>query len=234
MINVIIETAGLKLSIIFFNSVLSTKNGKFMTIDIKNMNLNMNLKDFQFMKFNINIIPQEVINHYNLQDKVTADGWLYCEIQKAIYCLKVAGKLANIKLQMVLAKNGYKPYPFTQKLYIHATWDITISLVVDGFGIKYTIKANVDHLIACLTKSYLITTDWTRTSYIGIILKCDYNIIHRNQPVYSPIPGYVREILIEFNHHSTEPNNTFLCHHIRHQYMIKKSNIQILSTFTVK
>ena len=51
------------------------------------------------MQFNINLVPQEVIDHYNLQNKVTEDGWVYCEIRKAIYGLKESGKLANIKLQ---------------------------------------------------------------------------------------------------------------------------------------
>ena len=44
------------------------------------------------------MIPEEVIDHYNFTEKLTADGWLYCEIQKAIYGLKEAGKLANIKI----------------------------------------------------------------------------------------------------------------------------------------
>ena len=57
------------------------------------------------MKFNINMVPQEVIYHYNLADKVTANGWLYCEIRKAIYGLKEAGKLANIELQSIFYHN---------------------------------------------------------------------------------------------------------------------------------
>ena len=98
------------------------------------------------------MIVQKVVDHYNLQDKVTADCWMYCEIRSVIYGLNEAGKLDTIKLQTVLTKDSYKPYPFTQGLYTHAIQDITFWLGVDGFGVKYTNKADVDHLITCLTK----------------------------------------------------------------------------------
>ena len=68
------------------------------------------------MRFNINMIPQEVIHHYGLQNKATKNGWVYCEIRKVIYGLKESGKLANIKLQVVLATEGYKPCRFTHGL----------------------------------------------------------------------------------------------------------------------
>ena len=73
------------------------------------MYLNTPLQEYHYMKFNINIIPQEVIDHNNLQDKVTEEGWVYCEIHKTIYGLIESGKLANIELQAVLATEGYKP-----------------------------------------------------------------------------------------------------------------------------
>ena len=74
------------------------------------------------MEININMIPQEMIDHYNLHDKVTADSLLFCEIRKAIYGLKEAGKLAKIELQTVLlAIEDYKLCAFTQDLYTHST-----------------------------------------------------------------------------------------------------------------
>ena len=102
-------TAELETTKIVFNSILSTLDAKFMTIYISNMYLNMTLQEYQYMQFNINMIPQEVIDHYNLQNKVTEDRWVYCEICKTIYGLKESGKLVNIKLQAVLATEGYKP-----------------------------------------------------------------------------------------------------------------------------
>ena len=98
------------------------------------------------------MIPQEVIDHYNLQNKVTEEGWVYCESRKAIYGLKELGKLANIKLQAVLAIKGYKPCRFTLGLYKHKTENIAFSLVVDNFGVKYINKQDVDHLLIILQK----------------------------------------------------------------------------------
>ena len=92
-----------------------------MTINISNMYLNTPLQEYQYMKFNINMIPQEVINLYKIQNKVTSNGWVYCEIRKAIYGLKESGKLANIELKAVLATEGYKGCRFTPGLYKHET-----------------------------------------------------------------------------------------------------------------
>ena len=65
----ILETAKM-----VFNSVVSTPDVKFMTIDISNMYLNTSLQEYQYMQFNINMIHQEVIDLYKLQNKVTSDG----------------------------------------------------------------------------------------------------------------------------------------------------------------
>ena len=96
--NVSTKTAGLETAKILFNSTISTPGAKFMTIDISNMYLNTPLKDFQYMRFKIDLIPEEVIEEYNLRNKVDKDGWPYCEIRKIIYGLKESDKLANIQL----------------------------------------------------------------------------------------------------------------------------------------
>ena len=102
------ETTVLETAKMVFNNVVSTPDAKIMTINISNMHLNTPLQEYQYMTFNIKMIPQEVIDHYNLQNKVTADTLVYCEIHKAIYGLNESGKLANIELQAVLATEGYK------------------------------------------------------------------------------------------------------------------------------
>ena len=119
------KTAGLETAKMVLNNVVSTPDAKFMTINISNMYLNTPLKDYQYMQFNIKIIPQEVIDHYGLQNRATKDGWVYYEIRKAIYGLKESGKLANIELQAVLAIEGYRPCCFTHGLYKHGTKDIS-------------------------------------------------------------------------------------------------------------
>ena len=71
------KTVGLETAKILFNGIISTPGAKCTTMDIIYMYLNMSLKDFQYMRFHIDIIPDEVINEYNLRDKVDNGGWLY-------------------------------------------------------------------------------------------------------------------------------------------------------------
>ena len=66
-------------------------------------------------------IPQEVIDEYNLEAKVTPYGFVYIEIQCAMYGLKQSGKLANKELKTVLGKAGYHPSQFTPGLYTHSS-----------------------------------------------------------------------------------------------------------------
>ena len=59
------------------------------------MYLNTKLPQPQYMRFHISVIPEEVITHYKLREKMDANGWVYVRIKNAIYGLKEAGKLAN-------------------------------------------------------------------------------------------------------------------------------------------
>ena len=49
------------------------------------------------MKLRLNIIPEEILSQYNLQD-VSVDGWVYCEIKKGMYGLPHTGKITNDRL----------------------------------------------------------------------------------------------------------------------------------------
>ena len=67
-----------------------------------------------------------------------------------LYGLPRAGKLANDQLVAALAPYGYHPVAITPGLLRHDTRDIVFSLVVDDFGVRYTLKADADHLISTL------------------------------------------------------------------------------------
>ena len=51
-------------------------------------------------------------------------------------------------------KRGHYPCAFTQGLYKHQSRPITVSLVVDDFGVKYLWKEDVDHLEQTIKNSY--------------------------------------------------------------------------------
>ena len=61
---------------IFINSVLYIKNAKFMVIYLSNFYIQNNLEEYQFIRFHISMIPQEIIDKYNLKSIVEEDGWM--------------------------------------------------------------------------------------------------------------------------------------------------------------
>jgi len=140
------ESASLETAKILLNSVLSTKNAKFMSIDISNFYIQNDLEDYQWIRFHIDMIPQEIIDEYNLMD-VVEDGWCYAEIRKALYGLKEATYLSNVKLKQILAAEGYVPSKFTPGLFTHKTRDIAFALCTDDFGCRYVNKEDAEHLI---------------------------------------------------------------------------------------
>lgn len=116
-----------------------------MSIDISDFYIQMDLNNYQYLCFHISIIPQEIIDEYN-PSTIMEDRWCYAEIRKAMYGLKEAGYLYNVKLKQILAKEGYVPSKFTSGLFTHNTRDISFSLVVDDFRVKYTNKADTKYL----------------------------------------------------------------------------------------
>ena len=123
------ETASIETAKKLIHSVLSTKNAKFMTMDISNFYIQTDLEHYQYIRFPINMIPQDIIDEYDLTKIVTNDGWCFAEIRKAMYGLRESGYLANQELKRILALDGYIPSKFTPGLFTHNTRDIAFSLV---------------------------------------------------------------------------------------------------------
>ena len=100
-------TADLTLAKIHFNSVISTHDAQFMTVDVKNFYLNTPMIRYEYVKIKIENIPDEIVVEYNLHEKVTGDGYIYIEIQKGMYGLPQAGILAQELLEKRLNEHGY-------------------------------------------------------------------------------------------------------------------------------
>ena len=78
-----------------FNSVVSTLGSRCLLDNIKHFYLNNILPDPEFMRIPLKIIPQEIIDSYNLTALVDDQGWIYMHIDKGMYGLKQAGIIAN-------------------------------------------------------------------------------------------------------------------------------------------
>ena len=93
------------------------------------------------------------------------------EIQRGLYGLPQSGILANKILRERLKPHGYYKLPHTPGLWKHVTLPVQFTMVVDNFGVKYTGKENIQHLINALKETYEISEDWDGTLYCRISLQ---------------------------------------------------------------
>ena len=140
--------------------------------------------------------PEDVIEHYQLKDKVDAKGFVYVKCVKGIYGLPHAGIIAQRLLEERLGKHGYYQSKTTPGFWKHKWRPISFSLIVDDFGVKYVGEEHVQHLLKILRKDYVVSTDWEGTKYSGINLDWDYE----NHKVHLSMPGYCKEALVRFGH----------------------------------
>ena len=87
------------------------------------------------------------------------------EIQKGKYGITQAGKIANYKLKLHMAKFGYEPASVTPGLWRHQTRPLQFSLVVDDFGIKCERQEEITHLLDALKMIHKISEDCDRKLY---------------------------------------------------------------------
>jgi hypothetical protein len=147
------------------------------------------------MRLSLALLPQEIINQYQLKE-IAHNGLVHLRIERGMYGLPQAGRLAHDQLVRLLQPHGYTPCKRTPGLWKHSTRPILFSLVVDDFGIKYVGREHADHLLQCLSKHYKVSTDWEGKRYCGITL--DWNYPH--EWVELSMPGYVKEALHCFQH----------------------------------
>ena len=189
-------TADMLVAKLLFNSVVSTKGAKFMTIDISNFYLMTPLKRPEFIRMKMSDIPEEIIAEYKLNDIVTADGSIYIQANRGMYGLPQSGLLANELLEKRLNKRGYHQSKLVPGLWKHTWRPVQFTLVVDDFGVKYVGKEHAMHLKQTLEENYTVTTEWDGRRYIGITLDWDY----KRRQVHLSMPGYVAKALKQFNH----------------------------------
>ncbi|KAL7476915.1 hypothetical protein ACHAW6_002745 [Cyclotella cf. meneghiniana] len=106
---------------LLFNSVVSTRGVKFMTMDISNFYLMTLLPRPEYLHLKLNDIPTEIIEEYHLQDIAEPDGTIYVLVCLGMYGLPQAGLLANELLEKRLNAHGYCQSPLVPGLWSH-TW----------------------------------------------------------------------------------------------------------------
>jgi len=187
-------TADLLTVKLLLNSVISTRGGKFMTLDISNFYLNTPLKRKEYVRMKLSDFPENVIKHYNLREMATPDGFVYVAIKRGMYGLPQSGILAQELLEKRLNAHGYRQSKFTPGLWTHDWRPICFTLVVDDFGVKYVGKEHADHLVAVIKKHYEVTEDWDGKRYLGLTFDWDYE----SRCVHLSMPGYIPDALKRF------------------------------------
>ena len=104
--------------------------------------------------------------------------------------------LANIKLTKHLAKHGYHPTKHTPGLWTHESAPMKFTLTVDDFFIKYSSKADAEHLLTALKERDTISEDWEANIYCGVTLEWDYV----KRTCILSMPHYVEGALKSFQH----------------------------------
>jgi hypothetical protein len=92
--NVTTQTADIKTAKCLFSSVVSTPNGRFMTLDLKDFYLCSDLPDYEYVRIPTHMLPSAIVELYQLESKIY-NGYVYAEVRMGMYGLPQAGKLAN-------------------------------------------------------------------------------------------------------------------------------------------
>ena len=158
---------------ILINSILSTPDALFMTIDLKDFYLETLMDRYEYVCIPLTMIPDEIMKLYKLDDFVHK-GAMHVEVHKGMYGLPQAGRIAYDQLKEVLAPHGYEPFPNTPGLWFHKHSSLVFSLVINDFDIKYMKKADAEQLLTTLQKLYRSSAKWDGNHYCRLTLNWDY------------------------------------------------------------
>jgi hypothetical protein len=192
------KTADLTAVKTLLNSVISTPEAKFVTVNLKDFYLEtpMEPKDCACMRIPVSAIPEEIMLDHNLA-KLVHNNHVCVKIRKGMHGLTQAGRLANARLIKFLAPHGHAPVPITPGLWTHSTQPLAFTLVVDNFGMKHIDKAEADHLLETSRLLCKASVDWDAKQRCGLNLVFDWCI---NRTCDISVPGHIERALQRFQH----------------------------------
>ena len=109
---------GLVESKLIINSTISdaNKNARFMSVDLKDHFLASPMRNPDFMKIHISKFPQDIIEQYNLREKMDSKEFVYIKIKKGMYGLKQASIFKCCLLKCVCPWGQKNTRPETMNL----------------------------------------------------------------------------------------------------------------------
>jgi hypothetical protein len=136
----IAETADIPTVKLLLNATVSDAQANWLTTDISDFYLGTPMERPEYMRVPTKYIPTATMIKHKLAALVH-NGAVIMQLNKGIYGLKQAGRLAQQRLISHLAEHGYTPSEHSTCLFKHATNGNVFTLVVDDFGLKYNTKA---------------------------------------------------------------------------------------------
>ena len=97
------------------------------------------------MRIPLEIIPQEIIDVYNLATLVDNQGWIYMHTEKGMCGIKQASIISNQELVKHMDPFWYHTVQHTPGLWVHDNRNTIFSLVVDDFCVQYSSMEDADH-----------------------------------------------------------------------------------------
>ena len=156
-------TADLTTAKLVFNSVVSTPNAEFATVDISDFYLFTDMDESEYMWIPIQFLNPEVMAA-NSKTSFLTDGSSQKLRKACTACHKLAALHTTNQFSILSQTDTIRARELTD--WRHVTRPILFSLVVDAFGIKYVGKQHAQHLFtrcAKITKSPKIgpaTSTW--------------------------------------------------------------------------
>jgi hypothetical protein len=196
------------------NSVISTKNACYCTIDLRDFYLNTSMGQPEYICMKISNLPPNFIKACNLIDLATDDGTTYIKIQKGMYGLPQAGILAQNLLEKRLNQHGYHQSKITLGLWKHDWWPLLFTLCANDFGIKYIGREHANHFVKILKEHYKCSIDWDGNQYLGMNMDWDYN----GHKVHVSMLDYVSKALMCFQHRAPNKPHHQPYPHIKPNY----------------
>jgi hypothetical protein len=114
------STANLLMVKLLLNSIISTPNTKFRTLNLKDFYLMTPMKRYKYFRMKLELFPQDNIDKYNLTSKVNHNGNVHCEVQQGMY-VPQAGIIAQELLKTHLSTAGYTQSKLTPG-YLNHKW----------------------------------------------------------------------------------------------------------------
>jgi hypothetical protein len=142
------------------NSVISTKNACYCTIDQKDFYLNTLMDQPEYMHMKISDLPPNFVKAYNLNNLATNNCTIYIKIQKGMNGLPQAGILAQNLLKKHLYHHHYHQSNVTPGLWKYDWQLLLFTLCANNFGIKYDRQEQANHPTKISEEHYKCSIDW--------------------------------------------------------------------------